>query len=210
MFMKNIKVFKTHVWTIRHAPTPLNRYQGTRDKSIVPHKVNEYFQRLKVKRIPQPDVIIVSDLIRTRQTAEALKQYLKWPKIPFFTNKDLSERRLGIMEIKTHDEVKELMIKGIITVPLPPEYIEKLENLSEILETPHFKFVGIESMDEVRIRIEKALFETAALYPNKNLLLVSHYAVLKSQGLDQRKIGHLVVSRDTQGIFHKKIIKLLL
>ncbi|QQG44229.1 MAG: histidine phosphatase family protein [Candidatus Roizmanbacteria bacterium] len=207
--MNDLKEFTTHIWTLRHAPTLFTiqgRLQGTKDVDILPNKTDAYFNKIKIKRLPKPDVIITSSLKRTKQTAKALKKYLNWPKtIPVIKKKNLNERSLGILEIKTHFQVKKLILYGIITVSQPLSYIEKLEDLSEILETPHFKFVGIESMDEVRIRGEKALFEIASLYPNTKIVLINHYAVLKSQGLNPHKICHLIISKDSQGIFHKKI-----
>jgi broad specificity phosphatase PhoE len=191
----------TNIWTIRHAPTAFNeqgRLQGNVDTDILPSSLDGYLGKLWLTAVPTPHMVAVSGLRRTAQTAQAIMERYGWD-VPVTVRPQLNERTLGpLLEGKTHDEIRTLMLSGAIPVTQPLELVAHLEDLSSILEEPSFKPPGGESMIEVGERMRQGLIKLREEFPKQNVFMVNHYAGLKSLGLDVKGVSHLVVAKSGQ------------
>jgi hypothetical protein len=70
---------KTVIHFLRHAPTDWSRdhkVQGNVDTSILPEEIKPYLEKMGTRNLQKPDLIVVSELRRTQQTADALKKML--------------------------------------------------------------------------------------------------------------------------------------
>lgn len=96
---------KTTIYTLRHAHTAYNqekRYAGTIDVPLNEHGAQQ-LQAIKgrINRM-HFDLVVTSNLKRTIQTAERLFD----GRIPILKSRLCNERRFGVMEGKTWDEVQ--------------------------------------------------------------------------------------------------------
>lgn len=193
---------RTRVFVMRHGPTTFNkekRVQGNVDTDIVSAHSVAFFERIGAKNIPKPDVIVISGLKRARQTADALQQYLGWSDIEIIVNEGFNEKKWGVMEGLTHAEARNLLLQDEELVQKYP-YLETEETLKTVWDDQTFKPPGGgESLEEVAVRVKEALKELYNLYPNKNVLLVTHAGVLQTQGLDFGKVSQVNISRNESG-----------
>ncbi len=113
-------------------------------------QVLDSLQTLKDKKI---DLIIYSDFMRTRETAEILKNGLNIEDENYLSDKRLWEMNAGIFEGKNWKEYLNEREKG-------PRYFYKPE--------------GGESYKDVKFRIAEFLYEIENKYKGKNILIVTH------------------------------------
>jgi broad specificity phosphatase PhoE len=173
-----------HVWAMRHGPTTWNvekRIQGNVETDIRPDKIEEYLTSINAASIPQPDIIFISELKRTEQTAKALQQYNHWQDIPLYKDKRLNERKWGIFEGMLIAEAREKFEND-------PSIRKQFPNVKD-WDEPDFKVEGGESIAEVGARAIPAVREVFATYKDKKILFILHAGVLVSLGLDFTKIS---------------------
>jgi broad specificity phosphatase PhoE len=99
------------------------------------------------------DVVISSDLIRAKQTAEIISEALN---SPLFLFKGLRERNFGIYEGKLIQEIEEM----------------KLESNNSNMES--------EEKDNFILRINKSFDILASVFKGQRIIVVSHGGVLKN------------------------------
>lgn len=197
------KAKETRVWFFRHAPTEWNRehrIQGNIQTDIIEDGVVPYLESADAKRIPKPDMIVVSTLRRSSQTANALKKYLNWGEVEMVENPAFAERRWGpLMEEKTAEEARAALLRD-------PEMVKKYPTLATTTNLESvwndmldFTPPGGESRNDVKRRVDEGLKGLAEEYPGKNVLLVTHHQVLLSQGLDGQSVSTLTLKKDSNG-----------
>lgn len=150
----------TRLWWIRHGPTHQKAFTGWRD---VPADLSD---SAKIKRLnahlPQDAVLVSSDLLRARQTADAIAQTrLRLPPDP-----RLRELNFGIWDGQHFSQVAE-------THP---------ELSRAYWETPgDIKPPEGESWNELHARLSPAVDDLLAAYPARDIILVAHMGVIISQ-----------------------------
>ncbi len=176
----------TILFAMRHGPTTWNlekRIQGNVETDIVKDAIKPYFQRIKAAKISQPDVIIVSGLKRTTQTAKELIKYNNWTDIAIFIDKDFNERKWGIFEGLSIEAAQDRFFSD-------PAIKKDFPNAKD-WDDGTFKVANGESMNEVAQRVKPALLRALKKYRGKTILLVLHAGVLVSLGLDFQKISRM-------------------
>mgnify|MGYP001626351121 CR=1 FL=1 len=129
-------------------------------------QIKNILNELKKKNI---DLIITSPLLRARQTANIIKEYLN---IPVFVNYDLREIDFGVLNGKSIKEYEKLYKDQY------DQYFKKPE--------------GGESLDDVRKRMIKVIIDLEKKYEGKTILIISHQDPLwalmgEMQGFSQRQ-----------------------
>lgn len=173
----------TTLWTMRHGPTTWNvekRIQGNVETDIRLDKINEYFEKIGASKLPQPDVIIVTGLSRTEQTAKALIKYRNWIDIPIQKDSRLNERKWGIFEGMLIEEARIRFVSD-------PEIRKEFPDVTN-WDEPHFKVSGGESIADVGQRVKPAFLNIAKQFKGKTILTILHAGVLVSLGLEFTKI----------------------
>jgi broad specificity phosphatase PhoE len=159
---------------MRHAPTQWNlikRIQGIGDSQLTDEgerRAGQWGRRLASLGY---DRILASDLGRTQKTARLLNTTLR---LPMTTTDKLREMDWGEWTGLTLQHLKS----------------EKRAVLAEMISAGwDFQPPGGESRRTVRQRVELALQEAAATWPDQNILVVTHGGVLKAviYGLSQRE-----------------------
>jgi broad specificity phosphatase PhoE len=117
-------------------------------------------------------------------------------------NPAFNERNWGILEGKTHGEVKEIILKDSGLVEKYP-YL-KAGEFDRIWSDPDFKVEGSESLNELVVRVKSGMIELSRKFPGKNILLITHAGVLQTQGFDFDSISGVSVEKGSNG---EKIIK---
>lgn len=191
----------TTVWCIRHCPTDWSRehkIQGNVDTEILWAETNSYFENLGVRNIPVSDVVVVSGLKRTQQTFEALKKHLGWSDVKVVVEPAFNERKWGILEGRTHEEVRAILLQNKEIVKEFP-YIRSEQGFEGIWNDPNFKAEGGESLTELGERVKTGLSKLQELYPGKNVLAITHAGVLQTQGLPLDGVSAVSVERGPGG-----------
>lgn len=156
--------FKTNFYLMRHGEADSNIkgynscYPEKRINNLTAKgekQVRKTAQELKAKNI-NFDLIVASDLLRTKQTAQILKEY--YPKTKLIFDKNLREVNFGSLNNKP--------------LKIFQEFYKKILD-------PNSKFKAkinpqAESFEEVLKRVTKTIEKLAAKYPNKNVLIISH------------------------------------
>lgn len=143
---------------VRHGNTDWNaqhRIQGWTDVDLNDcgiEQANEAAE--KIKQYQPFDLIITSDLLRAAHTAEIISDGLD---VPLIKNRDIRERKHGILEGRTGDEIRD-------------EYPGL--NLFSAVD-------GRETMKEFIRRIQVFLKYINDEYDGKSLIVVTHGGVLK-------------------------------
>ena len=113
-------------------------------------QVEESAKYLKNKKI---DLIIYSDFLRTKQTAEIIKKGLNIKDENFISDKRIWELACGALEGKSWDD-----------------YLKDRKDQSEYFYCPD----GGESFSDVKKRATEFIFDINKKYQNKNILIISH------------------------------------
>lgn len=194
----------TNLWFLRHAPTSWNkekRVQGNADTHVMPEALAGYLDRFDFARV-SPDVVIVSALSRSEETARALQQRMGWEGLQIVVEPLLNERKWGIFEGKTHPEVRELLLSDHDLLNQYPYLEADLQNPSDawrIWTDGDFKAPGGESLRDVYERVIKGLAHIHEQYVGKRIVSVVHAGVLQSLGLDTKAVSAIKVQKDSDG-----------
>lgn len=184
------------LYLVRHGETEWNVReinQGHMDSFLTEKGIGqakEIAERLKDVKF---DAIFSSDLLRAQKTAEIIKFDRE---LVVQTSELLRERAHGSFEGK-HNDIYRDMLK---------EKLEKREKLSgEAYES--FRLApGIETNGELMARFINQLREIAVIYPNKNVLVVTHTGCMKNFLI---KIGYAkrkeLLSKSVKNAAHVKI-----
>lgn len=189
---------ETKVWFMRHAPTSWARekkIQGNVETDIKPEEATDYLKSIGADNLPKPDIIVVSGLQRTFQTASALKSYREWGDLLVVKNSAFNERKWGILEGKTHEEARALLLEDQEMVQKFP-YIKDPQEFQQVWGDLNFRAPNGETLGEVGDRVKLGLLELQDKFPGKNILLIAHAGVLQTQGLDFQKISPLVLNKE--------------
>jgi probable phosphoglycerate mutase len=124
----------------------------------------------------QPDVIIASPLLRTKQTAEAIA---KATSLKVVEDESWYECNFGHWDGLSIDEVKEKW---------PDDYTSWISSSA-------FTPPGGESYDDLAARIEPAFDALAEKYPGQKVVVVTHNGVIK-------QIASLVIEGNANSLFH--------
>lgn len=181
----------TTLWTMRHGPTIWNvekRIQGNVETDIRPDKIESYFEQIAAKTLPRPDIIIVTGLSRTEQTAKALIKYRNWANIPIHKDPRLNERKWGIFEGVLIEEARKRF-------ETDPDIREDFPDVTD-WDEPDFKVSGGESIAEVGQRVKPAFTDIAKQFEGKNILTILHAGVLVSLGLEFTKITECFLTQE--------------
>lgn len=158
------------IYLVRHGQTTWNqerRLQGHQDSPLTEEGIEEAKQLAQLFSTISFAEVFSSDLLRAKRTAEivALNQ-----KLVVKTNQLLREKSFGKYEGKKVTEYRE-ELKVLI------EQMEKLETAQQLA----FKLdAEIESDQEIVSRLVTFLKEVAAAYLGKNVLVVTHGAIMRA------------------------------
>ncbi len=171
----------SYFW-IRHGPTNVSGLNGWTDVAVDLSDTKNLTWLNDA--LPLDALVIASDLQRASQTADAIQG----PRIRLPDEKDLRELHFGEWEGKTPQEVAE--IDQVLSI----EFWEKPGDI---------KAPGGESWNDLCHRVGKVVDNLSRKYPDKNLVLVAHYAVILTQ--IQRALGV-----PSMQVMHRKISNLSL
>jgi broad specificity phosphatase PhoE len=166
-FTSQLTTLKNRYFLLRHGETDANKqkvYMGRLNYGLN-EKGRE--QAWQVTLPLMPDLIIVSPLKRTKETAAVISATL--PAIPTHEDTRLIEKSGGDIEGKTYDEIaKKHPESWGIWNDQPIEYILKA------------KFPNGESDQEVISRVEEFIVKTELQHQHKTILLVTHSGVIQA------------------------------
>lgn len=164
--MKNSKDLTT-IYIVRHGETEWNvkgLLQGHKDSPLTKEGVNQAKKISKKLGHIKFDLIFSSDLLRAKRTAEIIAEERK---LAIETSRLLRERYFGTFEGKPHHSVRKAF--GQV--------------LDSLKENERFKYNfsgGIESDEELTVRLTTFLREAAITYPGKNILVVTHGGTMRA------------------------------
>lgn len=181
------------ILVMRHAPTQWSKEHRTQG-NVQTHIASEeeaktYLENAGARMMQKPDVIVVSKLVRTAETAGALKKLLGWEDLEVVENPAFNERSWGILEGKTHKEVEQILLQDPSLLENYP-YL-KAGSFERIWSDPDFKVQGSESLNELSVRVKAGMLELNRRYHGKKVLLITHAGVLQTQGLAFDKISRI-------------------
>lgn len=153
----------TEFWLVRHGETDWNREHRFMGQKDIPLNAQGHQQAadLAAGLSGQPfDALYSSDLLRARQTADALADVLH---LPLRLDPRLREVMLGEWQGETHEDVQ---------ARFPNLWAERYANPAE------FRPPAGETIAEMAARAYPVLDEIAVAHPNGRVLLVSHGILL--------------------------------
>lgn len=187
---------------MRHAPTTWNKQNPVDDDIKVQGRINvgidkeglsDYFKKIEANQIEEPDVIIVSDLDRTRQTAEGLAEQRKWSKTQIIQDGRFNERSWGDFEGKTHAEIWEKISHDEELMEKYP-YLRSKDTRSQMWSDPDFKAYGSQSLNELAEVVKPALVDIKTQSSGKKILVVTSIGVMQALNLDSSKVSPTNIS----------------
>ncbi|MFH1427854.1 MAG: histidine phosphatase family protein, partial [Patescibacteria group bacterium] len=153
------------IYIVRHGQTDWNVKRLIQGESDIPincagkkqaEDLRSFFNGINI------DAVFSSDLIRAKKTAEIITLNRK---LTIKTTKLLRERRYGKFDGKTWEETKEIF-----------ETWDKLDEKGRLTFRPAKDY---ETDEETIGRFITFLRETAAVYPGKTVLIVSHGSIMR-------------------------------
>lgn len=174
----------TTLGIIRHGSTHWNkegRAQGNSNIPLDQAGLSEAYKLAERLATENWDLIYSSDLLRAKQTAEAIEKNIE--NIEIYLDPRLREVSGGQIEGTTEDE-----------------RISKWGDNWRALD------LGIESSDSVKARAIPFIEEITYKYPNKNILIVSHGSFIKQ--LLKELVPHLSMIESPKNTSITKIIKI--
>ncbi len=153
----------TRFCLVRHGETDWNtqrRIQGNLDLPLNATGMVQAHAAARGLAEAGIELIYSSDLARARQTAEAAAQHIG---LPLILCEQLRERRFGIFEGLTYDEVKRRF----------PDVYARFETRDSGFAIPQG-----ESLQQLAARVENALRRIAGDHPGQTVLVVTHGGVL--------------------------------
>jgi len=173
-----------HYWLLRHGEAESNvkrLVSSAKDKHPLTDKgrkqIEDLIPALRQKKI---DVIIASDVLRVKQTAEIISKALNLP-LDLFS--EISEIKFGVFEEE----------------PIEKYYAFYHSQLEKLTRSPD----GGETGNQVKIRTYDFLKKVDQQYKKKNILVISHQGVLRSleaasQGLTQEEISEMLPEQNLE------------
>ena len=154
----------TRIIAIRHGETSWNadaRIQGQRDVGL--NDTGRWQARRVGAALADENITAVysSDLGRAHQTAQEISEATGVPVVP---DERLRERRFGVFEGKTFDEIHSHF----------PEQAQNWRQRIPEWQPPE----GGESLLELRERVQRTMEELAARHPGEQIVVVAHGGVL--------------------------------
>jgi broad specificity phosphatase PhoE len=189
----------TRVTAFRHGPTWWNTegiVQGNINIDTVPEKLGPYLESIGALSLPQPDVFILSELDRTAQTAEALRQLMGWPKIPIYRDYRLDERSWGDLEGEP-GAVSDKRLHEIAAQLREAGQLEEREGIN-VWDMPNFPIPNGETIATVGSRTTEGICDVVRKFSNQDCLWVSHAGVLLAVGLSPRGINRFTATLDSE------------
>jgi broad specificity phosphatase PhoE len=159
----------TKLYIVRHGQTEFNKQGimcGHSDSSLTDQGIKQAQALGQKLNDLNFDVVFSSDLLRTQRTAEFI---MANKQLAVLTSQALRERYYGFYEGRPREEY--LAVVATLS--------EKLATLSTKLGGGYPVPEGVETEDEVMARVIPFLREIAVAYPGKNVLVVTHGAVLR-------------------------------
>lgn len=179
-------------YIVRHGQTQWNVkgiIQGQSNSSDLTDKGKEQAKQLdEYLRHVHFDAIFSSDLSRARNTAEIIALGRK---LAVETTKALRERKFGRFEGKLRAELLQF-----------EQSFHKMENNQKFRYKP---YPDVESDEEVASRFITFLREVAVAYPKKNVLIVTHGAMMRTLLFH---LGGLAYKKSYDSIGNAALIKL--
>jgi len=157
--MDAIKQSPVTLWLVRHGQTDWNveqRFQGHLEVPLNPIGIQQAEEAAKRLADKHFDALYSSDLMRTRQTAEILARQFD---LPIHYEKRLREINHGVWQGLLRDDAKK---------KFPVEYAARRTN------PVHARAPQGESVNDVALRMAGIADELSQLFPNGNILVVSH------------------------------------
>lgn len=157
--------FTTRWWWVRHAPVSINngRIYGQQDLSCDCSDKALFDYAAKI--LPRPAKLITSDLCRTVETAEAIRQAGYHDLPPPLIDADLREQNLGHWQGKTREEI------GIHQRALSERF----------WLTPEFEAApGGESFADLCARTAKRTIHHSWQYRNQDIICVAHNGTIRA------------------------------
>src|SRR6056297_11571 len=145
-------------WLMRHGEAESNAkkiHSSALDKHPLTKKGKKEVKK-QVSNLKDIDIIVASDVLRTKQTAEMLAKELD---VEVVYKKGLREKDFGNLEQKSKEEYEKLFDS-------PGEKLDKAPE-------------GMESGWEMKVRAYNVLKEVDQEYDNKNILVVAHNGILR-------------------------------
>ncbi len=122
------------------------------------NQVRESAEKLKDRKI---DVIFCSPFLRTRETADLVAEVIGHDKSKIIYDDRLREHGLGILDGKSFDDSHKIVF----------------ENHAADLSSNEY---GLESYNEMKIRVGNLVMEIENKYKDKNILMVTHLGLVKT------------------------------
>ncbi len=122
------------------------------------NQVRESAEKLKSKNI---DVIFCSPFLRTRETAGLVAEVIGYDKSKIIYDDRLREHGLGTLDGKCFDDTHKIVF----------------ENHANDLSSNEY---GLESYNEMKIRVGNLVMETENNFKDKNILMVTHLGLVKA------------------------------
>ncbi|MCW3473423.1 histidine phosphatase family protein [Limobrevibacterium gyesilva] len=169
---------ETRFWLIRHAIVEENAramLYGTMDVELCPHSLEAQSPTYAAlaARLPRPATWVVTPLLRTRRTAEAVFR-AGYPRAPWAVEPGLIEQNLGDWQGLPHAELPDkLSMPAHAFWPLAGE------------ERPP----GGESMSEVIHRVGGAMERLAGVHAGQDIVVVSHGGAIRAAVAHALTIG---------------------
>ena len=148
-----LKTYSSKIKSLRNADIPLSA------KGKIQAKKTGIFL---AKKYDHFDAVFASPFRRALNTAKLIAKNL--PKTNLIIEERIREKEFGISDGRTQDEIKILF---------PYEYSRKLKE-----KKYYYRPIGGESYPDVNLRIWSFLNTLVREYPKKNILIVSHSAVM--------------------------------
>jgi probable phosphoglycerate mutase len=154
----------TRIIAIRHGETAWNadsRIQGQRDVGL--NATGRWQARRVGAALADEEITAVysSDLGRAHETAQEISEVTG---IPVVASTGLRERRFGMFEGKTFDEIHQTW----------PEHAQNWRRRLPEWQPPE----GGESLVELRERVQRTMVDLAARHPGQQIVVVAHGGVL--------------------------------
>lgn len=191
--MPEAEALPTHFTIVRHAPTLWNlegRIQGNQPTDINPNTVDTWWGNVGKDIVTKPDLIVTSGLRRSTQTADVIIERKGWAEIPVVADERLNERRWGVFEGKSPEEVRAMLRQQYSGL--------KDEDVPTLLDSPGFRVKNGETVEEVLARSKLALSDLARDYPGKRILMVSHAGVMSFLGLEVTGVSQFELNKANQ------------
>lgn len=191
---------KITIFFLRHAPTQESidhRVQGGIDTDILQKEAAAYLEKIGVKGLEKPDLVVMSGLKRTQQTADVLKELRGWSDLPTIIDSSFNERSWGIFEGKTHEEIRKMIFEDQSLLD-KYSYL-KAGEFERIWSDPDFRVEGSESLNELKPKVKAGMIELSKKYPGKKILVITHAGVLQTQECDFNSISGRSVKKNSNG-----------